>query len=119
MPQIVVSSKTKWELEALKDEHEFKSLDAVVRYYLDSAVRITGGIFLGSEGDQRIWLKNIRYPMVSSNFMDLYISAGKTIKFFQCLKCGNISSINPDEPIVYPNCGCSGGMRLITIKVEP
>lgn len=120
MPNITVSSKIKKELEDLKKEHEFKSLDAVVRYYLNSALRVNGGIFLGSGGVMReaIWFGNIRYPMTSNNYTNASADIASPIKFYQCLHCGNIALPTPGEPIVIPNCGCGRGMARITIKVE-
>lgn len=40
MPQIVVSNKVKTELEDVRKEGEFKSLDAAIRYLLNASVTI-------------------------------------------------------------------------------
>jgi len=121
MPQIVVSRKTKRELEALKEEQELKSFDAIVRYCLESSFRVNGGIFLGSGGLMRetIWHKNIRDPLISNIFTNMSADAMSPIMLYQCLYCGNIALPKPDEPIIVPNCSCGHGMARITIKVEP
>lgn len=122
MGLIKVSETVKRELEELKAEGEFKSLDAVIRHYINSSFVVNGGIFLGSGGLMRktIWHKNIRDPMTSNNFTHMSADTMSPIFLYQCLHCGNIALPRSDELVIVPNCvGCGKGMARITIKVEP
>lgn len=119
---IRTSKKVKQELEKIQEEGEFKSIDAVLRYLLDASIRISGGIFLGSNnrnGKEPIDVHNVRHSY-ENNFFELSIEGEKIIELYQCLYCGNISlPEKTKEPVVIPNCGCGHGMAKITIKVEP
>ena len=118
MAIIKVSEKVKQELEELKTEGEFKSLDAVIRYYINSFVEVHGGIFLGSEGGAWCNIGNMRRVSIRNNYQNDYISPPETIRLYKCLKCGTIASQEDDESIVIPNCiGCRKGMTPITIQI--
>ena len=118
MPTIKISEKVKKELEELKRSGEFKSLDAVIRHYINSSVEMVGGIFLLSEGG--VWnnVSNVRYVSIKHNFSDIYATPPKTIKLYKCLKCNTLSHQEEAEPIIVPNCmGCGKGMTPITIQI--
>ena len=124
MTLIKVSGVVKEELEQLKKEGEFKSLDAVIRHYIDSSVVVTGGIFLGSLEEERNWdtffinTRNTRHTLIVNNFTYSFISPPTTIKLYKCLKCQTITTQNEGEPIIVPNCaGCGKGMTPITIQI--
>ena len=118
MAIIKVSETVKQELEELKTEKEFKSLDAVIRYHINSFVEVNGGIFLGSDGGEVIKLVNVRRSSTMNNFTHLFISPPTTIKLYKCLKCQTTTIQNEGELIVVPNCaGCGKGMTPITIQI--
>jgi len=70
---IKVSEVVKEELEQLKKKGEFKSLDAVIRHYIDSSVEVIGGIFLGSDRMDTpfITTRNTRHKLIMNNLFDL------------------------------------------------
>ena len=120
MALIKVSEVVKEELEQLKKKGEFKSLDAVIRHYIDSSVEVIGGIFLGSDRMDTpfITTRNTRHKLIMNNFTYPLISPPTTIKVYKCLKCQTITSQNEGEVMVVPNCmGCGKGMTPITIQV--
>ena len=118
MTVIKVSDKVKQELEELKRSGEFKSLDAVIRHYIDSSVIVDGGIFLGSSGSDFITVINVRHGKILNNFSYPHLSPPRTIKLYKCLKCQTTTSQNDCEPVIVPNCGgCGKGMTPITIQI--
>jgi len=132
MALIKVSEIVKEELEQLKEKGEFKSLDAVIRHYIDSFVEVSGGIFLNSTeavGYENLGydsvslggevnIRNVRSFSIKYNYADTYISPPQTIKLYKCLKCGTMGTQKEDESIIVPNCaGCGKGMTPITIHV--
>lgn len=118
MALIKVSEIVKEELEQLKEKGEFKSLDAVIRYYINSFVEVCGGIFLGSDGVVFLRLKNLRDASIHENFTSSHIVPPKTIRLYKCLKCQTTDVQKEDEMIIVPNCmGCGKGMIPITIQI--
>jgi len=129
MALIKVSEIVKEELEQLKERGEFKSLDAVIRHYIDSLVEVNGGIFLGSMDENipnlsstgippYITIKNVRHSLITNSFTHSFISPPETIRLYKCLKCQTTSFQKEDEIIIVPNClGCGKGMTPITIQV--
>lgn len=132
MALIKVSEVVKKELEQLKKDGEFKSLDAVIRYDIDSSVEVVGGIFLNSTeligyeelGRGKISIggevniRNVRNVSVRYNYVNTHISPPQTIKLYKCLKCGTLGTQNDNELIIVPNClGCGKGMTPITIQI--
>ncbi len=118
MPLIKVSDKVKKELEELKAEGEFKSLDAVIRHYISSFVEVNGGIFLGSDGG--VWnnIINVRRALIRNNYSNYHITPPETIRLYKCLTCGTTCSQKEDELIIVPNCaGCGNGMTPIIIQI--
>jgi len=99
MGLVVVSGKIKGQLEALKDKHELKSIDGVIRYLLDGRIRISGGIFLGTKNRQAIDIHNIPSVEIVNCFTDLNITESIEYRFLMCLDCGLII-IPPKEWIV-------------------
>ena len=127
MTVIKVSEKVKQELEELKIEGEFKSLDAVIRHYIGSSIEVNGGIFLGSHGGVSWGYRNVRSASIYNCFVDLYITPPTIIKLYKCLKCQTttVQSIERQpivqrdiDPVIVPNCGgCGKGMTPITIQI--
>jgi len=124
MPLIKVSEPVKDELEKLKQERSFKSMDAVIRHFINSSLSINGGIFLGSMEDgasypsDYISFGSIRRVSVANCFTHSYVSSPETIRLYKCLKCQTTSIQDENELILVPNCaGCGKGMTPITIQV--
>ena len=118
MPLIKISETVKKELEELKTKGEFKSMDAVIRHYINSFVEVNGGIFLRSDGGVGIKLGNMRSSLQVNNFTVPHISPPETIKLYKCLKCQTTTFQNEGDPIIVPNCaGCGKGMTPITIQI--
>ena len=121
MAIIKVSEKVKQELEELKSKGEFKSLDAVIRHYIDSSVEVAGGIFLGTGGETSypslgvppfINIRNVRYFSTHDNYVNTIISDGETIRLYTCLKCGLLTRSR------WPKClRCGTGITPITIQI--
>jgi len=127
---IRTSKQVKQQLEQIQKQEGFKSIDAVLRYLLSARIRITGGIFLGTENrhnQKPIDLHNTRNSVVESNYENLFISKEETIDLVQCLHCGNIIVVEEERKkrgwdgnvTIFTNCGCGHGMARIKIKVEP
>jgi len=135
MTGINISEKVKQDLEEIKEKGEFKSLDAVIRHFLDARVIIRGGIFLGSNGRNPIDVHNVPLVIITNNLSALYIEDVKSLDFWMCLGCGAMFTppqevevgtihLNGESKIVgnvvVPQCpDCKSSMARITIKVEP